>query len=220
VPRLAIVIVSFNAREDVLRCLATLHEPAPLVAHDIVVVDNQSSDGSAAAVRARWPRVRVIEAGRNVGFAAANNLGIRATNSELVLLLNPDTLVPAGAVDALVAVLDRQPDIAIAGPRLVDATGRPEPRLGRMRGPFSELAQKIVGRGRLPGTRGIVDRRPAGRGLLHVLGGRGPLRHDPPPWPRRALHAVGRSDAPRRPLRSDRIGPRGVCLSRGTAAVL
>ncbi len=66
------------------------------------MVDNASADGTAAIVRAEHPQVRVIDAGGNLGFARANNLGIRATGSELVLLLNPDTVPEPGALDALV----------------------------------------------------------------------------------------------------------------------
>ena len=101
-PRLSIVIVSFNARDDLERCLRRSSAAPPAIPHEIVVVDNASRDGSADAVRARWPAVRVIEQARNAGFAAANNVGIRATPGELVLLLNSDTLVPPGAIDTLV----------------------------------------------------------------------------------------------------------------------
>ena len=142
---LAIIIVSYNARGDLERCLASLHSPPPAIGHEIVVVDNQSSDGSAEAAR-RWPGVRVIEAGSNAGFAHANNLGLRATRSTNVLLLNSDTIVPAGAIDRLVAELDREPDVAVVGPRLVDADGRAELSFGRMIGPLNELRQKRIAR--------------------------------------------------------------------------
>ena len=76
--RLAIVIVSFNARDDLARCLASLRAAPPAIAHEVVVVDNASSDGSAEAAAAA-PGVRLIALPANVGFAAANNTGIRAT---------------------------------------------------------------------------------------------------------------------------------------------
>jgi len=142
---LAIVIVSYNARDDLARTLASLHESPPAISSEIVVVDNQSRDGSAALVRERWPRVRVVDAGANLGFARANNLGIRATASELVLLLNSDTIVPSGAIDALVAALHAHPGAAVVGPRLVGEDGRVEISFGRMMGPFSELFQKAIG---------------------------------------------------------------------------
>lgn len=145
-PRLSIVIVAYNARAELDGCLQSLAGHPPSVAHEIVIVDNASSDGTVQAVRARWPGVRLVEAGANVGFSKANNLGIRQSSGELVLLLNGDTIVPAGAIDALVAALDRRPDAAIAGPRLVDERGCAELSFGRMISPLNELRQKLRAR--------------------------------------------------------------------------
>ena len=138
---ISIVIVSFNARADLERCLESLHAAPPATPHDIVVVDNASGDGSAAAAR-RWPDVTVLEVGSNIGFAAASNAGMRATTGTNLLLLNSDTIVPAGALDRLLAELEQQPDVAVVGPRLVDGNGRAELSFGRMIGPFNELRQK------------------------------------------------------------------------------
>ncbi|HJZ76310.1 MAG TPA: glycosyltransferase family 2 protein [Vicinamibacterales bacterium] len=143
-PSVAIIIVSHNTCDDLARCLDSLHAAPPRVTHEIVVVDNQSIDGSVDAAR-RWPDVRVIDVGSNAGFARANNLGLRATASTHVLLLNSDTIVPAGAIDALVAELDRDSGVAVVGPRLVDGRGRPELSFGRMIGPLNELRQKRLG---------------------------------------------------------------------------
>ncbi|MGH9349695.1 MAG: glycosyltransferase family 2 protein [Vicinamibacterales bacterium] len=144
---MSIIIVSYNVRDDLERCLHSLADQALAVDHEILVIDNASTDGTADAVRARWAGVRLVEAGANLGFSKANNLGIRQSSGELVLLLNGDTLVPAGAIDALVRALDRRPDAAIAGPRLVDAQGRAELSFGRMISPLNELRQKLRARG-------------------------------------------------------------------------
>ncbi|HMF93052.1 MAG TPA: glycosyltransferase family 2 protein [Vicinamibacterales bacterium] len=140
-PFLTIIIVSHNTRDDLARCLDSLHAAPPRVSYEIVVVDNESIDGSVDVAR-RWPDVRVIEVGSNAGFARANNLGLRATSSTNVLLLNSDTIVPTGAIDRLVAELDRNPGVAVIGPRLVDGSGRAELSFGRMIGPLNELRQK------------------------------------------------------------------------------
>lgn len=141
---LSIVIVSYNARVHLENCLRSLFAAPPAVPHDIVVVDNASADGSVAAIRAGWPSVAVIAQGTNIGFAAANNVGIRATRGDLVLLLNNDTIVPAGAIDTLVARLLAHDEAAAAGPRLVDGEGVPELSFGPMISPLGELRQKIV----------------------------------------------------------------------------
>jgi GT2 family glycosyltransferase len=155
--RLTIVIVSYNAREDLNRCLASLAAHPLNTVHEIVVVDNGSSDRSAEMVRTFWQRVRLIEAGANLGFAKANNLAILQTTSELILLLNGDTLVPSGAIDVLVRTLDARPDVAIVGPRLVNASGRAELSFGRMIGPVAEAWQKILIRGNDEGVGPITN---------------------------------------------------------------
>jgi N-acetylglucosaminyl-diphospho-decaprenol L-rhamnosyltransferase len=143
---LAIVIVSYNVRADLARALQSLSDAPPSISHEVVVVDNASSDGSLQMVRERWPAVRTIDAGANLGFSRANNLGIRATSGKWVLLLNSDTFVPPGAIDALVGHLRSHPEAAVAGPRLVDAEGTPEISFGPMIGPLNEVRQKLRGR--------------------------------------------------------------------------
>ena len=157
-PDLSILIVSFNARDDVARCLESLHAAPPVTAHEVVVIDNASTDGCPDMVRERWPGVRVIDAGANLGFAAANNLGFRATTSELVLLLNGDTVVPPGAIDCLVAELRADAATGVVGPRLVDGSGRVEISWGPMIGPFAELRQKLIGRLYDSGNGAVVSR--------------------------------------------------------------
>ena len=143
---LTIILVSFNTRSELEACLASLAEHPPFTSHEVVVVDNASGDQTPAALRERWPRVHLIESGRNVGFAAANNLGIRASAGEFVLLLNSDTLVRAGAIDTLVVQLRHSPDVAAVGPRIVDAYGTPELSFGRQISPLAEARQKLLTR--------------------------------------------------------------------------
>jgi GT2 family glycosyltransferase len=182
--QLAIVIVSYNARADLERTLDSLHASPPAMATRTVVVDNASQDGSAALVRERWPEVLVIDAGANLGFSRANNEGIRATRSEFVLLLNSDTIVGPGAIDALVEVLRRHPEAAAAGPRLVDEDGRLELSFGRMIGPLNELRQKALGR--------LYDRGVAWAGRLVA---RAASRTHPVDWVSGACLLVRRADA-------------------------
>lgn len=157
---LTIVIVSYNAASDLQRCLQSLQDAPPAASHEIIVVDNASTDSSVEVARG-WPDVRVIEAGGNLGFARANNLGIRESDGELVLLLNSDTIVAPGAIDRLVADLRVHPEAAVAGPRIVDGGGRTELSFGRMIGPFNELRQKVLvrlhARGLWP-VAGVVER--------------------------------------------------------------
>ena len=153
---LTIVIVSFNAQDDLARCLDSLLATPPAIAHEIVVVDNASTDGSRGVVAAR-PSVRLIALPENIGFARANNVAIRATVGELILLLNSDTIVPPGAVDGLVRALGEFGLVAAVGPRLVDAAGRPELSLGDMVSPLAEWRQKRLLAAAERGERGALD---------------------------------------------------------------
>ena len=138
---LSIIIVSYNARTDLERCLDSLDAAPPGMDHEIILVDNHSTDGSADAARRRRD-VRVIVNDANVGFAAANNVGIRASRGDLLLLLNSDTVVPPGAIDGLVRELLSDATVAVAGPRLVDLEGRAELSFGSMMSPLNEWRQK------------------------------------------------------------------------------
>lgn len=145
-PDLSILIVSHNTRFDLERCLQSLYKAPPRTSHEIVVIDSASEDGSVAAVKSQWPGVRVIPLDSNVGFARANNAGFRQAHAELVLLLNSDTFVPAGAIDELIRQIGERPGATIVGPRLVDGDGAAELSFGRMITPFAELRQKLLGR--------------------------------------------------------------------------
>lgn len=142
---LAVVIVTFNAWADVEACLTSLCTHPPDRPWTLVVVDNASDDGTPDMVATRWPDARLIRLDANVGFGAANNLGVAATDSDLVLLLNSDTVVPRGQIEALCVPLERQRGIGAAGPRLEDEHGHPELSWGAMMSPWHEARQKALG---------------------------------------------------------------------------
>lgn len=141
---LAVVVVTHNSRAEIDACLRSLVRGTASHPTDIVVVDNASTDGTPALVRQAFPDIRVIEAGANVGFARANNLGASAVTGALLLLLNPDTVVPPEAIPRLIRVLEAKPEVAIAGPRLVDEAGRAELSFGPPISPWGELRQKLL----------------------------------------------------------------------------
>jgi GT2 family glycosyltransferase len=141
---LDIIVVSHNTRADLDACLKSVSAAPPRMLGRIVVVDNASPDGSADMVRQDWPAVQLIALERNVGFGAANNIAIRDSSASLLLLLNSDTLIRAGAIDVLVERLTATGAVA-AGPRLVDDDGRPEVSFGPMLSPWNELIQRVRG---------------------------------------------------------------------------
>jgi GT2 family glycosyltransferase len=143
---LAIIIVTFNSRDEIGACLDSLIGHTAPFPTTITVVDNASSDGTAAHVRDKYPRVQVIDSGGNLGFARANNIGIRATKSDYVLLMNPDTVAPPGAIQTLVRGLASHPEAAIAGARLLNDRGFPELSWGDALTPWAETRQMIFAR--------------------------------------------------------------------------
>ncbi|MBX3118818.1 MAG: glycosyltransferase [Fimbriimonadaceae bacterium] len=104
----SVVIVSYNTRDKLRQCLYHLQEDQQStgVGYEIIVVDNNSNDGSAGVVSEDFPEVRLIRNATNVGFGTANNIGIRAATRDLVLLLNSDAYVDSGAIQRLVEVFD------------------------------------------------------------------------------------------------------------------
>lgn len=124
---LSIVVVNWNARDLLRSCLRSIYANPQKCSFDVTVVDNASADGSTDMVRQCFPEVRLIENRRNVGFAHANNQGIRRSNGRLILLLNPDTEVQAGALQALTNFLDGQPRAGAVGPRLLNPDGSLQP---------------------------------------------------------------------------------------------
>jgi len=120
---LSVIIVSWNVRDLLRRCLASLPPAAPGLTIEIWVVDNASQDGSAAMVREEFPHVHMIENARNFGFTRANNQALARSRGRFVLLLNPDTEALGDALAVMVRYLDAHPDVGIVGPQLVFPDG-------------------------------------------------------------------------------------------------
>lgn len=120
--QLSVVIVNWNTRELLSECIQSIHRTIS-VSFEILVVDNASIDGSPAAIRSGFPNVQLIECGDNLGFAVANNYGLRQASGVYVLLLNPDTELQPGAIDSMIEHLDENPSVGAVGPMLVGRYG-------------------------------------------------------------------------------------------------
>ena len=126
VPDVTVSIVNTNNREVLLECLASLEADRPRrrATVEVVVLDNASEDGSAAAIRERFPGVRVLDQDFRAGFGANHNTVIRATSGRHVYVLNDDTTSDDWGFDRMVAHLDGNPHVGALGPRLVYPDGR------------------------------------------------------------------------------------------------
>jgi GT2 family glycosyltransferase len=119
----SVIIVSWNARDHLMKCLASL---APAVCRhpmEIIVVDNASSDGSADAVQERFPHVRLIRNADNLGFAKGNNAGIRASTGRYLCLVNSDVEVLPDCITRLVDYCEGHPETGMAGPKVLGGDG-------------------------------------------------------------------------------------------------
>jgi len=121
---LEIVVVSHRCRDLLAACLRSIAaHPYTAGAMAVTVVDNASADGTADVVRDHFASVRLVELARNVGFSAANNVALRSTRADYVLLLNPDTEIWPGVLDAMADFLGEHPRAGLAGCRLVRRDG-------------------------------------------------------------------------------------------------
>ncbi len=125
--RASIVIVNWNTKALLAGCLASIAEHPPSGAYEVIVVDNASTDGSPVMLRDRFPDVTLLVNEENVGFAAANNVGIAQSHGDYILLLNSDTVVRAGALDALLRFMETEPEAGAAGARLINGDGTLQP---------------------------------------------------------------------------------------------
>jgi hypothetical protein len=122
-PVVSVLIVTWNSREDVLRCLASVQREGATVPLEVVVVDNGSTDGTVSAIREEYPEVTIRENEGNVGFPRANNQAFELARGRHVLYLNPDTELGAGTLAACVEVLGSETDVGVVGCRLVYPDG-------------------------------------------------------------------------------------------------
>ncbi len=121
---LSIVITSFNTRELLRACLASIEGSIGTIAREVFVVDNCSGDGSPGMVKTDFANVKLFENAQNEGFAKANNRALRETSGRYVLLLNPDTQLRSQTLQEMVDLMDSSPDVGLAGIKLVRQDGQ------------------------------------------------------------------------------------------------
>ena len=119
----SIVIVSYNGRDFLRRCLASIYEQTQDVEFEVIVVDNASLDGTPEMVTAEFPQARLVRRTSNAGFAFAVNEGIEAAQGGAFFILNPDTELTTNVLPPMLAYLRQHPDIGILAPKLLDSDG-------------------------------------------------------------------------------------------------
>ena len=141
---LSIIIVNWNTEDLLRQCIASLVENLGELSHEIYVVDNGSSDGSAEMVRNEFPQAHLIENKKNLGFARANNLAMRVAAGRFFLLLNSDTVVKTGALEGLLKTMENDPSIGIAGLQLLNGDGTLQNSICSFPSLLTELTNKSL----------------------------------------------------------------------------
>lgn len=121
--QLSVCIVTYKARDWLQKCLESLQANTQLAPIEIIVVDNGSADGVDQMLASNFPKVRLIENQRNQGYSRPMNQSLKAAAGRYLLQLNPDTLILPGAVDALFAYMEDNPQVGICGPKVLNADG-------------------------------------------------------------------------------------------------
>jgi N-acetylglucosaminyl-diphospho-decaprenol L-rhamnosyltransferase len=142
--RVAAIVVNYNARDYLLECVDSLRGAGMT---QIVVVDNASTDGSVAALRHADVDVTVVETGGNFGYGGGVNRGAVAvpSDADVLLVCNADLVIDPGAVKALVAALDADPELGIVGPRIDNTDGTLYPSARTVPGPFDAVGHAFLG---------------------------------------------------------------------------
>jgi len=141
---LTISIVSYNSLSFLRECLNSILSSPPGVGHEIIVVDNASSDGTDEFVKKNYPEIILIPNKRNIGFAAANNRAIEESRSKYVLLINSDCMVYKKSLGSLVEFMEKNPEVGIAGPKIVNSDGTIQFSCRRFPSVFNAAAHTIL----------------------------------------------------------------------------
>lgn len=131
---LSIIIVSFNSQERLRTCLASIFAQTSDVTYEVIVVDNASKDRTVQMIMNEFEQVAVIQNEKNRGFAFAVNQGMHVASGRYICLLNPDTEIRDRALEQLVAAMEQNPQIAVAGPRMLNEDGTIQPSVRRFPG--------------------------------------------------------------------------------------
>jgi len=116
----SVIIVSWNTRRILAECVASICAQLTSDSYEIIVVDNASTDDTVQFIETECPQIKLIKNDENLGFAKANNLGIRASCGRYVCLVNSDVIVLEDCIDRLVAFMDDNPRVGMAGPRILN----------------------------------------------------------------------------------------------------
>lgn len=156
-PDLSVCIVNWNTRQDLEQAITSVLQSDPELELQVIVLDNASSDGTPEMVREQFRSVKLLESAENLGFAKGYNRAAEEAEGRHILMLNPDTVVQAGALRALVRFLDSRQEAGAAAPRLLNSDGTLQYSCRRLPGPMAAILRNTLLGRLVPGNRFTRD---------------------------------------------------------------
>jgi len=123
-PTISAIVIAYHGMKFLPECLSTLTDDLRQLSHELILVDNGSTDGSVEFIKENFPNDTLIENGRNVGFAKAVNIGLKAARGDFLYILNQDLRFRPGATPALLERLKTEPEVGLIAPKLVYFDGK------------------------------------------------------------------------------------------------
>lgn len=139
----SIIIVNWNTREFLQGCLRSIYEQTRDINYEIIVVDNASTDGSVEMVKKNFPQVMLVENSSNLGFARANNIGIRSSKGRYICLINSDVIVLDDCIENLMSFMDERPATGMIGPRILNSDRTLQPSCRHFPTIWNNLCQSL-----------------------------------------------------------------------------
>ncbi|MBD3413592.1 MAG: glycosyltransferase [Candidatus Aminicenantes bacterium] len=140
---LSVILVNYNGKDIIERCLDSILENVQEINHEVIVVDNHSTDGSEALIQNNYSQIRLLCNSDNLGFSKANNQGIKASQGHYILILNTDTYVPSHSIKALLKLMKQNSEVGAVGPALLRGEQDYQISFGGKVSFFSECAKKL-----------------------------------------------------------------------------
>jgi GT2 family glycosyltransferase len=139
--KVSVVIVSYNVKDLLLACLRSVYAVNAGLELEVIVVDNNSSDGSADAVKNEYPNIKLIRNDFNAGFSGANNQGMKEAKGEYIFLLNPDTEMKGPGLAPILQYMEDHQDTVILGPKLLNSDGTHQISVTKRPGPVDVILE-------------------------------------------------------------------------------
>jgi GT2 family glycosyltransferase len=139
----SVIIVSWNAKEHLYNCLRSLNVLRDGYKKEVVVVDNASTDGTVELVEEKFPEVKLIRNKENLGFARANNIGIRESSGRYICLINSDVILLDDCIGKLMTFMDDHPSVGMVGPKILNPDGSLQPQCQHFPSIWNHLCQTL-----------------------------------------------------------------------------